>query len=79
MTQKQCASCAKITPRVYQQGKCRDCLIKDLQELRPLIDFYREPANFPNQRSHSQAGSMHPDRKTRRPIYGSLNTQESSD
>jgi hypothetical protein len=47
MTQKQCASCAKITPRVYQQGKCRDCLIKDLQELRPLIDFYREPANFP--------------------------------
>jgi len=47
MTQKQCASCAKITPRVYQQGKCRDCLIKDLQELLPLIDFYREPANFP--------------------------------
>jgi len=41
-----CARCKTSVPRVYQFGLCRDCLIKQTQNLRPLIDHYRDADNF---------------------------------
>lgn len=41
-----CAQCKASVPRVYQRGRCRDCLIKEVQTLRPMIDHYRDVSNF---------------------------------
>ncbi len=45
MTAAVCAECG-ATGRVYQYQLCRDCLTKSVQNLRPIINYYRDHGNF---------------------------------
>jgi len=41
-----CTKCKTAVPRIYQRGLCRDCIIREVQSLRPLINHYRDAENF---------------------------------
>lgn len=45
-TQTVCSECGATVNRVYQYQLCRDCLTKSVQNLRPIINYYRDPDNF---------------------------------
>jgi predicted amidophosphoribosyltransferase len=41
-----CTQCKASVPRIYQRGLCRDCIIREVQSLRPVINHYRAPEHF---------------------------------
>jgi hypothetical protein len=43
---KTCESCKQTVNRVYQYNLCRDCLVKSVQNLRPMLNYYRDVRNF---------------------------------
>ncbi len=43
---KTCESCKQDAPRLYQYNLCRDCLVKSVQNLRPMLNYYRDVRNF---------------------------------
>lgn len=46
MTIHTCPECGARVARVYQFGLCRECIVRELAELRPLINHYRDHNNF---------------------------------
>lgn len=41
-----CTQCKASVPRIYQRGLCRDCIVREVQSLRPMIDHYRDADSF---------------------------------
>lgn len=44
-TKPKCQKCG-MEGVLYQRGLCRTCLSIELNQVRPVIDYYRNAANF---------------------------------